>query len=378
MPGEGPVRTGVTAVSRGDGDPFLDRVFAASYVLNGAGEADWACPRSTSGASARRPSCSPTRSASGASPTRPSPGYGAEPADRPGFRRRHPGVAECDDSFLNDAVGRHVSETDVWAALDGARRPVAEGSVGAGTGMQSFHFAGGIGTSREVELAGEFDLVGALVLSNFGDREQLRIDGVPVGRLLADAFRTYRGGRPPDRSSCSSPPTYPVPPAAHASPGAPRSPSAGRAGTRRTTREDGLHIDETPNPGASPPQEHGAPAPAAAPRAPPPPGRHVVELVLDTGIDPLYEATVDVVEEAILNAIFGGADMTGHSGHHAPALPLTPWPRSLKAVPPPPPLRPSPSSSPRSLCHRPRRAAVTRTGDGPKSAFSARKRTQVR
>ncbi len=101
-----------------------------------------------------------------------------------------PLVAECDDSFLSDARRMQVSAADVRTAREAARaagaatsrRPPAEGAVGAGTGMSCLGFKGGIGTASRLVPSGH--TVGALVLTNFGVRERLTIDGVPVGRLL--------------------------------------------------------------------------------------------------------------------------------------------------------------------------------------------------
>ena len=98
-----------------------------------------------------------------------------------------PIVAECDDSFLSDARRMQVTSTDVRAALSAARASVGgpappEGAVGAGTGMSCLGFKGGIGSASR--LTGEGHTVGVLLLSNFGDRERLTVDGVPVGRLL--------------------------------------------------------------------------------------------------------------------------------------------------------------------------------------------------
>ena len=99
-----------------------------------------------------------------------------------------PVVSECDDSSLNDVLSFPVMDEDVAAALDAAvEGDVAEGCVGAGTGMQCFDFKGGIGTaSREVPVGAGSYTVGALALTNFGDREELRIDGVRVGEQIAD------------------------------------------------------------------------------------------------------------------------------------------------------------------------------------------------
>jgi D-aminopeptidase len=309
VPGVGPARTGVTAVIPAAGDLFLQRVFAATYVLNGAGEVmglqqvnEWGLCETpillTSTLCVGR-----VADATISWLSRKHPMIGQE------YDVVIPVVAECDDSYLNDAIGRHVSDTDVWAALDGARAGrVAEGSVGAGTGMQTFDFAGGIGTSsRVLEIAGERSLVGALVLSNFGCRESLRVDGVPVGRLLAPSF-AHLGRRPTAGSIVVLVATdLPLVAAQLARLARRAALGIGRAGgyaannsgefifawstSNRVPRQRMLHV-------------------------------HTVEIVLDTELDPLFEATVDVVEEAIVNAICAGVEMRGHSGHVAPALPI--------------------------------------------------------
>ena len=99
-----------------------------------------------------------------------------------------PVVGECDDSFLNDCRRMWVTPDDVRAAHDaalgsrGASSPPDEGSVGSGTGMSCLGFKGGIGTSSRVTASGH--TVAVLLMTNFGLRERLTVDGVPVGRLL--------------------------------------------------------------------------------------------------------------------------------------------------------------------------------------------------
>ncbi|AFK21757.1 D-aminopeptidase [Pyrococcus sp. ST04] len=99
----------------------------------------------------------------------------------------NPIVLECNDSYLNDIRGRHVKREHVVEAIKNASENFEEGAVGAGTGMSAFEFKGGIGSSsRIVEIEGKKYTVGALVLSNFGRREDLTIAGVPVGIELKD------------------------------------------------------------------------------------------------------------------------------------------------------------------------------------------------
>lgn len=97
-----------------------------------------------------------------------------------------PIVAETYDGVTNDICGRHVSEQHALAALRSARSgPVAEGNVGGGTGMQTYEFKGGTGTSsRRLSIEGQSHTVGVLVQSNFGRRDELTILGAPIGRHL--------------------------------------------------------------------------------------------------------------------------------------------------------------------------------------------------
>ncbi len=307
--GRGPVRTGVTAVLPAEGDVFLQRVFAGAYVLNGAGEVMGLLQADEWGLCETPILLTSTMCVGRVADATISWLWRKHPKIGQEYDVVIPVVAECDDSFLNDAVGRHVTDEDVWAALDGATSgPVAEGCVGAGTGMSTFDFAGGIGTSsRELEVGGNPAMVGALVLSNFGRRDSLRIDGVPVGRLLADRF-AHVAQRPAAGSIIVLLATDAPLLARQLNRLCRRAALAlGRLGgyaannsgefifgwstSNRVPRERQLHV-------------------------------HTVEIVLDSELDALYEATVDVVEEAVLNAICAGVPMRGQNDHVVPALPL--------------------------------------------------------
>jgi D-aminopeptidase len=309
QPGVGPVRTGVTAVLPAEGDVFLQRVFAGSYVLNGAGEVmglrqvdEWGLCETpillTSTMCVGR-----VADATISWMWRRHPKIGQE------YDVVIPVVAECDDSYLSDAVGRHVTEGHVWAALDGATSgPVAEGCVGAGTGMQTFNFAGGIGTSsRVIELGTTRATVGALVLSNFGEREGMRADGVPVGRLLSEQHMHFTR-----RPAAGSIIVLLATDAALLSPQLARLGKRGALGLGRlggyAANNSGEFLFAWSTKNRVPRERLRA--------------HHTVEIVLDAELDPLYEATIDVVEEAVLNAICAGVPMTGQNGHAVPALPV--------------------------------------------------------
>ena len=176
------VRTGVTAIFPHEDDPWRERVYVGAHVLNGYGEMiginqirEWGLLMSpivlTSSLAIGRAYDATVRWIATRDPV------AAEEV--------MPVVSECDDGFLNDPLSFPLVDEDVTAALDAAAPgPVAEGNVGAGVGMQCFDFKGGIGTASRTTPEGR--TVGALVLTNFGDRADLRIDGVPVGAAISD------------------------------------------------------------------------------------------------------------------------------------------------------------------------------------------------
>lgn len=189
--GEGPARTGVTAVLPHGGDLFHERLVAGMHVANGVGELiggtavrEWGLLETP---------IMLTNSQSIGLVYDATVRWMMARDERLGIEDScMPIVGECDDSLLNDMRGMHVRSEHVAAALDAAvadspAAAVAEGCVGAGTGMVCFDFKGGIGTSsRVVEVYGEACTVGVLALCNFGDRRRLTIAGLPVGRLVPD------------------------------------------------------------------------------------------------------------------------------------------------------------------------------------------------
>ena len=177
-PGTGPVRTGVTVILPRD-DVWRKKVPAGAFVLNGTGEMTGLAWVAESGfleyPIALTNTLNVPRVANGVISwmLQKYPGIGITDDTLT------PVVAECDDSRLNDIQGRHVSEADVMQALDEASSgPVVEGSVGAGTGMISYGFKGGIGTAsrRLPESSGGFT-VGVLVNANHGRRTELIVGG---------------------------------------------------------------------------------------------------------------------------------------------------------------------------------------------------------
>ena len=175
------VRTGVTAIFPHEARPWDEPVYAGVHILNGYGEtigvnhlAEWGVLMTpivlTSTAQIGKAYDATLRWAAA--------------FDERGALEIMPVVSECDDGYLSDTLSFPLTDEHVAAALDAATGgDVEEGSVGAGVGMQCFDLKGGIGTASRI--VGDFT-VGVLVLTNHGSRRELLLDGVPVGREIAD------------------------------------------------------------------------------------------------------------------------------------------------------------------------------------------------
>jgi D-aminopeptidase len=200
-PGAGPARTGVTAIWPAR-DVLVNPVAAGCFVLSGAGELTDRSEIEELGQIGTPIALTGTMQVGLVYDAicryviERMPGAGAERGVL------IPVVAECDDSYLHDARGFHLTHEHVYAALDGATGgPVAEGCVGGGTGMVCFHRKGGIGTSSRLLPAGQGGwTVGALVMTNFGRRPLLTFAGVPLGRYLPATPNEQPV--PSDRGSC--------------------------------------------------------------------------------------------------------------------------------------------------------------------------------
>lgn len=309
--GKGPVRTGVTAILPTQ-NVFHERVIGGTFVLNGAGEVSGLTQVQEWGLLETPILLTNTMSVGKVSDatvkwmTRRYPGIGTD------YDVVIPLVGECDDSFLNDAVGRHIRSEHVYAAIDKASPgPVAEGSVGAGTGMVTCDFKAGIGTSSRRLVSDDgvrTDTIGVLVLTNFGVCRNLRVDGVPVGELLEADFR-HLAKRQYSYGSiiCVVATDAPL-----------LSPQLGRLCKRAAlgigragsyaAHGSGEIIIAFSTANKVPRLAQGMTA--------------KIDVLLDESLGPHYEAVVEATEEAILNALCGASGMTGQGENHAPGLPL--------------------------------------------------------
>jgi len=321
--GRGPVRTGVTVVIPHSDDVWTEPVFAGCHRLNGNGELtglEWIREAGQLGgviAITNTHSVGVVRDALVA--------HGITPRRRGGGLWSLPVVGETWDGTLSDVDGLHVRPAHVDAAIaSAAAGPVAEGNVGGGTGMVCHEFKGGIGTASRVVVAGDGGwTMGVLVQANYGEREQLRIDGVPVGQAIpvTDVPSPYRddeadSDRPrPDPGSGSI-----IIVVATNAPLLPHQCEriALRAGlglarmgsTANHSSGDLVLAFATGNRGLP-----GADEPSASA-----PGVIELRMVPDNRLTPLFKATVEATEAAIVNALLAARTMTGRDGITAHAL----------------------------------------------------------
>lgn len=193
--GEGPVRTGVTAIlPRGKS---YDPVFAGWYALNGNGEMTGTTWVEESGLLEGPVMVTNTHSVGVVRDAVIKWQYENklfDPLpDDPDVFWSLPVVAETYDGDLNDINGFHVNEEHAIHALESAKSGlVAEGNVGGGTGMSCHQFKCGTGTtSRLVDIGGSSYTLGVLVQANYGMRDTLTIAGVPVGKEITDLMPEY-------------------------------------------------------------------------------------------------------------------------------------------------------------------------------------------
>ena len=180
--GEGPVRTGVTVILPHQENVYRHKVTAAAHVVNGFGKSVGLPQIAELGVIE-----SPIALTNTLNTWRVADALIDHLSDEnQGIFSFNPVVGECNDSYLNDIVGRHVRAEHVFEAIATASSPnTDEGNIGAGTGMTAFGWKGGIGTSSRVcETPQGRYTVGVMTLANTGDPRELRIDGVQVGRHL--------------------------------------------------------------------------------------------------------------------------------------------------------------------------------------------------
>ena len=308
--GKGPVRTGVTAVFPRGKDVDDTGVFAGWWSLNGNGEMTGTTWVEESGILTGPVMITNTHSV----------GVVRDAVIQWTVTHRKVGpdddwwslpvVAETWDGWLNDINGFHVKPEHVFHAIDTSHGgPVEEGAVGGGTGMICNGFKGGIGTSSRklTEKDGGYT-VGVLVQCNFGARENLRVAGIPVGREIPgeDPYGFIPGDMA-ERGSIIVIVATDAPLLPHQLKRVARRVSLGigRDGSISGNGSGDIFIAfSTANPGA-----------AAV--------EHVVDLKMipNDELNPVFKATVEATEEAVINAMVAATSMTGIDNHQVTALP---------------------------------------------------------
>jgi D-aminopeptidase len=321
--GVGPVRTGVTVVfPRGVND--LSPVFAGWFSLNGNGEMTGTAWLDDYALLIYPISITNTNSVG---TVRDAVIEWGRPRIPGVFNCCLPVVAETWDGDLNDIYGSHVTKGDLLAAIADAKGgAVPEGNVGGGTGMQCLGFKGGIGTaSRELPPSGGGFTVGVLVQCNFGLREQLRIAGVPVGQEIKADKPCYDTRRRllPEQAAMRCP-TGSEPTREHGSiivvigTNAPLLPHQ----LRRLARHAALGIGRMGGiSGAGSGDLFLAFSTGKVDQPVDSAGVLPLRMLSDERIDPVYEATVQATEEAIINAMLAARTMTGADDLRVTALP---------------------------------------------------------
>lgn len=308
-PGNGPVRTGVTVIQPNE-DPYNQKVVAGGFVLNGAGEVSGMTQVMEWGLIETPIALTNTLSVGRVSDCIVKWMAEKHPAIQNNVEVIIPVVGECDDSFLNDAVGLHIKPNHVFSALDSVSENLPlEGAVGAGTGMICCDFKAGIGTSSRVVPVGDKKYtIGALVLSNFGVMEHLRIDGYPVGRVLAKEQGGYHR-RVNNYGSIITVIATDMPLVA--------------SQINRLCKRAALGIGRVGSYGAHSSGEIiiGFSTTNSVPRNSSEPLVQMT-MILDTFLDGAYKAVIEATEESILNSLTMAVEMEGVNGNRIPALGL--------------------------------------------------------
>jgi L-aminopeptidase/D-esterase-like protein len=306
--GKGPVRTGVTAIHP-RGKSSNDAVFAAWFTLNGNGEMTGTTWVDDSGFLNGPVMITNTHSVGVVRDAVIAWKVKHGEPDMEGYWWSLPVVAETWDGYLNDINGFHVRPEDAWHALDTAHSgPVEEGNVGGGTGMICNEFKGGIGTaSRVLDAKAGGYTIGVLVQCNYGSRDQLRIAGVNVGREIPEHTVWKEDVGSIIVIVATDAPLIPTQLKRVAKK---ISLGLGRDGSYSGDGSGDIFLAfSTANPGA------------VSPKSNDPKGTHQLTMLPNDSLDPIFLATVQATEEAVVNAMVAAETMKGINDHEVIALP---------------------------------------------------------
>ncbi len=305
--GKGPVRTGVTAIFP-QGKNFRERVFGAWFALNGNGEMTGTTWLEESGCLGSPILITNTHSVGIVRDAVIE--WNAKRGTGEGYSGDFslPIVAETWDGFLNDINGFHIKKEHVFQALDSAKSgAIAEGNVGGGTGMVSHGFKGGSGTSSRVLSAAEGGYtVGVFVQANYGRRDFLQIAGVPVGKEITDLL-PKPGKKDDGQGSIIIVVATDAPLLPHQ--------------LKRLITRASLGVGNLGGRGENSSGDIFIAFSTANPEAGKQDAIANLKMLPNEKINPLFRATVEATEEAIVNAMVAAETLTGINGNTVFALP---------------------------------------------------------
>ena len=304
LPNNRAVRTGVTAILPRGRDSHDHPVFAGWFTLNGNGEMTGTTWVEESGFLEGPVMLTNTHSIGAVHQATIEWRVAQGGPDASGYFWSLPVVAETWDGYLNDVNGFHVKPAHAHAALESASGgPVAEGSVGGGTGMNCHEFKCGIGTSSRIARTGDgVYTVGILVQANYGRRDTLRVAGVPVGKHLREHRVLSEDDEMPDGTGSI------IIVAATDAPLLPHQ-------LKRIAKRTALGMARNGGIGSNGSGDIFISFSTANPNAGQAARGVSVRMLANEDMDPLFLATVEATEEAIINALVAGRDMTGDRGH---------------------------------------------------------------
>jgi D-aminopeptidase len=300
----GDIRTGVTAVVPHGGNLYREKPVAAVHVLNGFGKSAGLVQVEELGTIETPVLLTNTFSVGTCCTALVRHAFERNPDIGRETATVNPLVFECNDGYLNDIQALSVTEDDARAALAEASSRVEVGAIGAGCGMSTFGFKGGIGTaSRQLNLDGQSFHLGVLVLSNFGRSGDLRL---PDGRIVAPAV-AQRDQDPTEKGSIIIVAATDIP--------------LSDRQLKRVIRRSGVGLARLGSFWG-----HGSGDIALGfttanilshdEKA----ALIDVRVLNENRIDLLFEAMADATQEAVLDALIAAGSMTGRDGHHRPGL----------------------------------------------------------
>ncbi|MFT5501105.1 MAG: D-aminopeptidase [Woeseiaceae bacterium] len=309
LPGNKAVRTGVTAILPRGVESNDQPVFGGWFSLNGNGGMTGTTWVEESGFIEGPIMITNTHSVGAVHEGVIRWRYERGAADSSGYWWSLPVVAETWDGYLNDINGFHVRPEHAFAALNAAKGgPVAEGNVGGGTAMKCFDYKCGTGTSSRVtDAAGSEYTVGVLVQANFGDRDQLLVAGIPVGKQLSDNMVYLdEESAPYEVGSIIIVVGTDAPLLPHQ--------------LKRLTRRAALGLSRTGSYAGNGSGDIFIAFSTANEQANQSNSDANLQALANEDMNPLFIATIQATEEAIMNALIAGRDMTGNRGNTVNAI----------------------------------------------------------